>query len=215
MPICYGRLKKMKTDIKCLNLAALSLASLIISGCGANWNSIHREFNLSDGTFGKPESQLIDVKQRSILVYDKEGQTIVCAEPSPDALSVYASAVAAEVEQKSGASASITGSSTESGTAFGLRTQSIQLMRDSYYRACEAYVSDAITKETYDTLIRRLNNQAIAYLAIEQITSSAAKAEQQVITPPNVEELYTKLEAAEKTQKDAAEKKKKLEGEKK
>lgn len=165
------------------------VASLSLTGCTlGNWNSISREFDTQGG-----DSQLIDVKQRSILVGARyelgaDGKqhlvpgSIVCAEPSPDTLSVYGASVAAEGQNPEGVSGSLSGSTTENGVAFGLRTQSIQLLRDAYYRACEAYLSGAVDKETYETLIRRLNNQAIAYLAIEQITGSVSSARPTVDT---------------------------------
>lgn len=176
------------------------------AGCtSGNFNSIHRTFNLDTN-----QSQLVDVKQRSILVsrsvtttYDKMGNgkvemsaPRVCAEPSPDALSAYASAISAQGSDRLGDSAAFSGSSSEQATAFGLRTQSIQLMRDAYYRACEAYLSNAIDDETYDVLIRRLNNQAIAYLAVEAITSNASKASQSVVKAPDLTQVTADVVAA-------------------
>jgi hypothetical protein len=205
--------------------AAVICATASATGCTmGNWNSIHREFKTT-----QMKSQLVDVKQRSILVQNgvpsieqvqvtRDGETtmqervvpgrpFVCAEPSPDALSVYSSAMMAAAEHPSGASGSLQFTSSEAGIAFGLRTQSIQLLRDAYYRACEARLSGSIDEETYDVLVRRLNSQAVAYLAIEQITSGASSAVKSSVQAPNLDPLVKAVEAAAKTVTDLEQKK--------
>ena len=73
-----------------LRIAFMALITSTTISC-ANLNSIYRDFSVHDGN-----GALIDIKQRAILADSrtetgKEGQqfqhTIVCAEPSPDALS--------------------------------------------------------------------------------------------------------------------------------
>jgi len=154
-----------------------ALTASILSGCTlGNFNSIHREFDLDEH-----QSQWVDVKQRAIFV-SKDGYnispsgTIICAEPSPDALAVYGASVAAEGGNPAGVSVNLQGGTQESGAAFGLRTQSIQLLRDNYYRLCEAYMSGAIGPWAYHMMLRRLETNTIAYLAIEQLTDALAKS---------------------------------------
>ena len=83
-----------------LFLLIIGLPVLFFSlvGCGY-FGSVYREFAVDDGS-----GALIDIKQRAIITskQEKNGsggtakQTIVCAEPSPDALSVYAAEIATE-----------------------------------------------------------------------------------------------------------------------
>ncbi|MBI1262723.1 MAG: hypothetical protein GC184_13475 [Rhizobiales bacterium] len=208
-------------------LLIIATLPLALAGCTAgNFNSIHRTFDLDSN-----KSQFVDVKQRSILVgrevvrnSDGSVATVlkrgvgqqavtmpaVCAEPSPDALAVYATALSAEVSNPSGVGGSANFSSSEAASAFGLRTQSIQLLRDAYYRACEARLGHFIDDETYDVLIRRLNNQAIAYLAIESITESVRGATPEVKTP-DLGKLQSELAAANKDLEAATKKQTELE----
>lgn len=72
------------------------------------------------------------------------------------------------------------------------------MLRDSYYRLREAYIGGAIDSITYDNLIRRLNNQTIAYLTVEGLTTAAATAAATDLAP-----LVTVWEAA-RGKKDAA-----------
>lgn len=183
-----------------LKYSCVLVASALLSGCTAgNWNSIYRTFST-----GGVDSQLVDVKQRSILQQRGEnGRVMVCAEPSPDALSTYSSSIAAALENSEG-KGSISAASHEAAIAFGKRTAAIQLLRDAYYRACEAHMSGAIDSETYDTLIRRLNLQAVAYLAIEQVTSTASESKPEDVSPPpqqedpEIKKLKAEIEALDK-----------------
>ncbi|EGQ8022024.1 hypothetical protein RAL01_000614 [Vibrio vulnificus] len=135
-----------------------------LSGCG-NLNSIHRNFDVSDGN-----GALIDIKQRAILVSktSDSSQPIVCAEPSPDALSAYAAELGVQIPQKVG----VATSSQEASAYTGLRTQSIQLLRDGMYRLCEAYMGGAIDSGMYGILIRRYQKNMVALLAVEQLTQT-------------------------------------------
>jgi hypothetical protein len=67
------------------------------------------------------------------------------------------------------------GLNTAENSAFvGLRTQSIQLLRDQFFRACEAYLNRAASAGEYNFLIRRYQKQTAALLAIEQLTSTVS-----------------------------------------
>jgi len=143
-------------------------------GCG-NFNSVHRVLKVSKG-----EGALIDIKQRAIFssvitTEDKNGkritQTKVCAEPSPDALSAYAAELAAKADSgKIGAE--FASAFQESSSFVGLRTQSIQLLRDASYRLCESYLSGAISADEYAWSLRRFQRSMVVLLAVEQLTGA-------------------------------------------
>lgn len=167
----------MKKTLRC---AVMFLIIPFLSGCG-NLNSIHHFLTVDEGT-----GALVDIKQRAVLVsrkkiettgnagqtYPPQMQTIVCAEPSPDALSAYAAELAAEGGIPGKVTAKLAGATQESAAFVGLRTQSIQLLRDSLYRLCEGYMSGALDKYQYDTLMRRYQRYMIALLGIEQLTGA-------------------------------------------
>ena len=82
-------------------LAVCSLM-LILAGCGnAKWVSIYRPHKFSDAH--DTQSALVDAKQRAIISSPASGDRngdglddgpfIVCAEPSPDAVSALSSAL--------------------------------------------------------------------------------------------------------------------------
>ncbi|WP_345974596.1 hypothetical protein [Sulfurimonas sp. HSL3-7] len=143
------------------------LAMMLFSGC-ARLNSIARDFNVNDGN-----GQLIDAKQRAIIVVQNESnRTVVCSEPSPDALSAYAMQLALEGKIPEQAALKLATSSQEGTSFIGLRTQSIQLLRDAMYRNCEAYANGALDKAQYGIAARRYQRSMIALLAIEQLTGT-------------------------------------------
>lgn len=158
---------------------------LLMVGC-ANQNSIYRTFDISKG-----KSPMIDIRQRAILVapnkkvvettdndkklttktyYDKG--MFVCAEPSPDAMASLAYELAAKGGVPEKASGEIAFAMNDSAAFTGIRTQSIQLLRDFGYRLCESHMSGAITSGQYDLLMRRFQKNTVALLAIEQLTGT-------------------------------------------
>lgn len=202
-------------------LAALFLLNFILLsvGCG-NFNSVYRNFNVDDGT-----GAMVDIKQRAVIASRRtttEGttttsQTIVCAEPSPDAMSAYAAELAAEVDIPAQVTARLAAAFQESASFVGLRTQSIQLLRDSLYRLCEGYMSGAIDEYQYDTLLRRSQKYMVALLGIEQLTGAIRAPSVTINTQGSAEvarslpEMKSEIEGIEKETKDL-QKKKEAEG---
>jgi hypothetical protein len=163
----------------------LGLIVVSIAGC-ANLNSIYRTFDVSRG-----ESSMSDIRQRAILVapnenitkkYDTTGKLVseehkkngvfVCAEPSPDAMASLAYELAAKGGYPEKASGELAFAMQDGAAFTGIRTQSIQLLRDFGYRLCESYMSGAISAPQYDLLMRRFQKNTVALLAIEQLTGA-------------------------------------------
>ena len=174
-------------------IGAIAGLTLAVGACTeAEWRSINRDFNPTHGN-----SKLIDAKQRALVSvkrpligadgeYVRDGKNGIvtavtfCAEPSPDALQATASALAgagslSKEAVQAAFNASFSGS--ESAASIGLRTQTIQLLRDAYYRLCEAYLNDGLDSIGYDVLQRRVQNQIIALLAVEQLTGAVVASQ--------------------------------------
>ena len=173
----------------------IALAGIALSGCTlAEFNSINRGFNPEAG-----DSRLIDAKQRAIYAtrrprFDADGtpityvdehgrertytDTVVCAEPSPDALQATAAALAGEASSQQ-VEALVRGSAStgDSGVSIGLRTQAITLLRDAYYRLCEGYSNDAMDDIAFNILQQRFQNHMVALLAVEQLTGATVAAQ--------------------------------------
>jgi hypothetical protein len=155
-----------------LRKVSVVLLPALLCGC-ASWNFVTRDL-------GEPKTGVsVDIKQRMVFINkndepDKKKWTRVCAEPSPDALSSFSASVGASVLRPSGSTTQAGISTSEAAAFIGLRTQSIQLMRDAMYRACEAYMSGAIGEEDYLLLQRRFQAQVVGLLAIEQLTGTIA-----------------------------------------
>ena len=159
-------------------LALLSL-TVLIAGCYG------KTFDVNKG-----KSRLVEAKHRAILsvkraVIGSDGQPVfdeyrrpvtilsVCAEPSPDALL----STALELGGKASTDAvdallQLSFLRNETQEYVGLRTQTIQLLRDAYFRLCEAFLNDGIDAIAYDVLQRRFQSQIVALLAVEQLTGA-------------------------------------------
>ena len=162
-----------------MRIVVLLGAVLLVVGCNG------RTFDISRG-----KSRLVKTEQRAILsvertVFGSEGQPVldehgrpvvsvsVCAEPSPDALQSTAQALGGEASAEA-LDAVFKAFYKRSGTQeyVGLRTQTIQLLRDAYFRLCEAFMNDGIDAIAYDVLQRRFQSQIVALLAVEQLTGA-------------------------------------------
>ncbi len=155
------------------SLFCLATVALALTGC-ANINTQSREFSGHQAT-----AKTIDASQRAVFSVNKtywksdgtlgKNWTAFCAEPSPDALVAYASGVGVSAEV-AGKALNVAASQTQAAASMGLRTQTIQLLRDGMYRLCESYASGAIDNDDMPLLQRRYQNMMIGLLAIEQIT---------------------------------------------
>ncbi len=143
----------------------------------------------------------------------------MCAEPSPDALAAISVALAANIDAAQQGSGSASFSTAESVVNIGLRTQTIQLLRDGMYRLCEAYFNSALDGLNMADLQARYQNAMVTLLAIEQLTGAAtpvpsvAFAASSAESAPVLNALQKELEKARTTSASASEKVSKLEAE--
>ncbi|MFY7866468.1 hypothetical protein [Roseateles sp.] len=155
--------------MRTLIATALLVSTNFISGC-AYLTTYNKAIDL-DGA-----SVSLDVKQRVVFSQKRQGgatgrpdRIVVCAEPSPDALTVLAVSGGLAVsngDNVANASAGL----AESGAFVGLRTQSIQLLRDAMYRLCEGYAAGAVGDTDFAAMQRRYQSTMMGLIAIEQLT---------------------------------------------
>ncbi|HVW64714.1 MAG TPA: hypothetical protein VHB01_06835 [Nitrosospira sp.] len=200
------------------------LTITLFSGC-ANFTSIYRTLDIGDLDRNSPRAVAIDVKQRAIFSITQrldpknnqwKSRNIICPESSPDALS--ATSLGSSISNILSAMTSPGGPITtdqfqaavatgEAAASIGLRTQSIQLMRDGMVFNCLMYMNGALTERHAYKLQRRNQNSTLGLLAIEQLTN-AVKADQVALSSSsqagsgkeNVDKEAAALEAAKTKQ---------------
>lgn len=134
----------------------------LTSGCSG---VIHKTSKI-----GHVSALSIDARQRIIISGTRsDGQDVVCAEPSPDAIVARASYLSAKASVAGKGNGQLGAGSAESAGSIGLRTQTIQLLRDGYYRVCEAYLNGAIGAIAYRSILRHIDTFMIALVAIESL----------------------------------------------
>ena len=113
------------------------LLSVFLQGC-ANLGTVDRITTLPSNKDKDKDGVAIhlDAKQRLVI---SKAFGIVCAEPSPDALSAFAASFGASSASPGTDAVSLAAAFQSTTASIGLRTQSITLMRDALYRICEAY----------------------------------------------------------------------------
>jgi hypothetical protein len=119
-----------------------------------------------------PVRSLTGVDTSGRDIYGVRDRSIVCAEPSPDAVSAFASEFSAAVKvalPKANVDASIARSIAESVQSLTQRTEMLQLLRDGYYRICEAYANGMVGEFGYALVINQIDNIIVKLVAINAI----------------------------------------------
>lgn len=203
-----------------MRLFVLLGMAVLIAGCHG------KTFNVSKG-----KSRLVEADHRAIVSvkrkvlgsdgqqrFDDHGKPVasvaVCAEPSPDALQSTALTLGGEASAEV-VDAVLKGFFVERETQeyVGLRTQTIQLLRDAYFRLCEAFLNDGIDAIAYDVLQRRFQSQIVALLAVEQLTG-AVTAERRGASGNRSTQLARIADALDQSENALRDLKQKLEDEK-
>lgn len=145
---------------------------LALTGCGALHNTAYR----SEST-DNLKVIAVDAKQRFAFIKTEPNGTksIVCPEPSPDALSAGAISLSVDASKDQLAEIKAAIASAEQATSIGLRTQSISLLRDQLAYMCLLRMADSradLDADAYLLLFKRYQAAVLGVLAIEQLTGA-------------------------------------------
>lgn len=169
--------------MKGISILITLLIATFLTSCG-NLNSVYRNNKINENT----NAVSVDAKQRFLVAttvqdktFDSNGKLlretffpVVCAEPSPDTFSVYTAAIEANASKADQITAALKTATGESGATIGIRSESIQLIRDAMYRLCEAYAANGIEKKDYHALLSKYQKSMVTLIAISQLTGAAA-----------------------------------------
>lgn len=193
----------MKRNILMIFTVALSLPAC------ANLNSVYRTPGLHHGNSLVLDASEYVVVNGGWVDPDRDGDAypdgatrLVCAQPYPDSISATSAgsglgAVLGDGDEPSVQSAFALG---EAAASIGLRTQSIQLLRDQGYRLCESYLNGALDAYNFRVLQRRHQALITATLAIEQLTGAvvagqpAVQASGSASAPDAIASLVNRLD---------------------
>lgn len=198
-------------------LAAIAVAC-VLSGCQAG---IFREWDMDGGNSLSVDAsqRMVFVTERGGRDANRR---VVCAEPSPDGLATMAATFAAQgrgnqvinaapvpadpaapagaapAAGRPGGTTTIEGAvaagfATQAALG-GIRTQTIQLLRDGLYRACEAYMNGAIDQSQYNILLVNMSQLMTTLVAIDGLTGRPA-ANTVALSAPAVSAATVELEA--------------------
>lgn len=150
---------------------SIGLVAILLSGCG-NLNTAYRSEKE-----GRVRTVAVDAKQRFAFIHqDGNGHPIVCPEPSPDALSAGSTNLSLDGSKMDVATLRAALATSEAAANIGLRTQSIQLLRDQLAYLCLMRMADPLggaeRADVYRDLFRRYQIATLGVLAIEQLTGT-------------------------------------------
>ncbi|MCC6925294.1 hypothetical protein [Novosphingobium sp.] len=173
-------------------ILALIATGTALSGC-ASLNSINRSRTVKP-TDNAVAVITVDAKQRHLFMYPEDGGNSwrVCAEAAPDVFSAFATSLGAK-GNKDGGEFSL--SSAEAAATIE-RTQTINMLRESFYRTCERYASGAITKAQFIIQAARDQRTMITILGIEQLTGAVRPKSTVLLGPPTSASTLSGADAA-------------------
>lgn len=164
-----------------LGVAAAGLAASACQSLG-DMGSVYRETDINNGA-----TLILDAEQNALLNMDRRvfshfdpdtrqpvfvDSQVICSQPAPDAIAADSVGFGLGGASAAGDSGGLDLSSGQSVGGIGLRTQSVTLLRDAFFRLCEAYQNGAVDHVEYSVNLRRLENTVIAILAVEQLTGA-------------------------------------------
>jgi hypothetical protein len=132
----------------------------------------------------------VDAQQRHLIMNYGEKGFRSCSEAAPDAFTAFGSSIGGSL---------LGGGKAEAASAFAStaatieRTQTYNLLRESFFRTCERWLSGAISQDQFVTLAARDHRSMVAVLAIEQMTG-VVKAPSTVISGPAVQAMLGRSE---------------------
>lgn len=126
--------------------------SAFLAGCSPNLSVSQQQFGSSQVMIAPGNLRLITERQR-------DGQAIVCTEPSPDYAVAFGTKVTANLKvtpPTGGTAIDTAGTSidrTETVTAGAGRAAAVLALRDGLYAACQAYANGVIGKDAYSLVL--------------------------------------------------------------
>lgn len=164
---------------------ALGAALLLLCGCGSDGPFVSERSLVSEKTvITDARTRLTNVSTPTAAsVHGRVVPSkIVCAEPSPDVATTLSQAITASFSaagEGKGISAQAAGqfgkSLSEGLVQMTERTATLQLLRDSLHRACEAYANGALSDVSYSLLMSRYDELMVTLLTGELTANSLGR----------------------------------------
>ncbi|MDW3711165.1 MULTISPECIES: hypothetical protein [unclassified Pseudomonas] len=138
-------------------ISLVVLLAVTAAGCATHKNARALE----------AEERLLIYSERPLNNADNARKIkVMCAEPSPDALKTLAASMNVEKQEV----ATIAAAYSEAGANIGLRTHTIQLLRDQLFAICQGFANEGISAPAYQMMLTRNQRNTVALMAIEQLT---------------------------------------------
>lgn len=164
--------------VPCVSLFLLASCALDRES-GAHLRSVSRTSDLA-----------MSADYRMVYKRDRADRKVFCAEPSPDIGRIVSAASNASVTGSAKGLARVqpelalafAASRAEGLAQLGQRLATIQLLRDSTFRACEAYANEAISASTYAMIVSRYDDVMVTLLLGEMAANTARPASSALLT---------------------------------
>lgn len=177
-------------------IALASAVASLLGGCASSTGRITTipMQNGATATATSAETRLVfsATNQRSTPEHPTPSAVITCAEPSPDIAKIASEAFSASANasgqlfgnRQTDASVALGHARAEQAAELGQRLATVQLVRDTLYRACEAYANGAIDETMYAIITSRFDDLMVALFA-EQMAQGGQSPEAILLSNAN------------------------------
>jgi hypothetical protein len=170
------------------------MALVLLAGCTPNTEDVVYTNQIAYPGTNQIEGYVFDAKTRNVWAtklpvrvisqsgsgttydYKIERRQVLCSEPSPDALSALSASLAGKLSvalKNVEVGAGFQKSFQETVEALVKRTENIQLLRDGFFRACEAYSNGALSSFGYSLILNNIDEIMIQLVALNSAGGGA------------------------------------------
>ncbi len=142
-------------------------------------------------------------------IHPVTGRSVVCVEPSPDAIRAVASSGNAALKGGNGAvtvGLDLSGTSSEAAAELAGRSTALLGLREGIFRACEAYANGIIGADAYGLILAKYAPTMTTLFLAQDVSGAGSAARQASATAPggSASPAGTPPAAGDKTPKPAA-----------
>lgn len=205
----------MKKSVITRRLCSLTLgaALLLLAGC-ATFTS-PKEQPVIEDKLGENFGTLAVTAERRIIIFgrdkSKNGEKLVCAEPSPDVAESLVSSLkaVAEASVKKGGAETNAGLEISKSLATAIssvftRSQGIQFFRDNMYALCQAHLNGVVTPAQFNAMYAQITKYSYDLIAKEMPSADTKRAETAATRADQARDAAALSATASKTHKDEA-----------
>jgi hypothetical protein len=205
----------MKKSINTSRLLSLALGAALLLLAGCSTFTSPKEQPVIEDKIGENFGTLAVTAERRIIIFgrdkSKNGEKLVCAEPSPDvaeslvsSLKAVAQASVNKGDAEAKAGLEISKSLATAISSVFSRSQGVQFFRDNMYALCQAHLNGVITADQFNAKHEKITEYSFKLIEKELPSADTKRAENAATRAEQARDAATLSATASKTNSDSS-----------